>query len=146
MVTKREFYERAREYVDTPFRHQGRLPGRALDCVGVPSCAGKSFGFDIKDTTNYREYADWTTFVAKFKDNGTMVGNSQDAAEPGHIVILRDGEARLVHQTHCAVVGEKNGERTLIHAYKPRGKVVEERFTPEWQKKVVAVFNLYGVE
>lgn len=146
MVTKREFYERAREYVGTPFRHQGRTPGRALDCVGLPSCVAQSFGLEVKDSADYREYADWTLFVKNFRANGDWIGDKESVAEPGMIVILRDGEARRVHQTHCAVVAERNGEKTLIHAYKIRGQVVEERFTVAWARRVTAVFNLYGVE
>jgi cell wall-associated NlpC family hydrolase len=143
MPTKTDVYTRAREYVDTPFRHQGRTPSRALDCVGVCACTGKSLGLSIEDTTDYRRSPDWTRFKAEFLKNGTMVGNRLEDAVPGTIVLLREGR----WQTHCAVVGELNGEKTIIHAYEPRGKVVEERFdVPYWAGRIVAVFLLNGVD
>jgi cell wall-associated NlpC family hydrolase len=142
MTTKADIVTRAREYVGTPFRHQGRLPGVALDCVGLCACVGKSLGLEIHDVVDYRRRPDWTRFKAEFDKNGQWIGNSEAVAVPGTMLLLREGR----HQTHCAIVAEKDGFKTMIHAFEPRGKVVEERITQDWAQRIVAVYLLNGVE
>jgi cell wall-associated NlpC family hydrolase len=140
--TKNDVVAQAREYLETPFRHQGRTPGRFLDCVGLCACTGKALGLDIQDATDYRRTPDWTRFKAEFEKNGKWLGNTVGVAVPGTMVILREGR----YQTHCGIIGEKDGKKTLIHAYEPRGKVVEELLSDEWIKRIVAVYLLNGVE
>lgn len=142
MATKSELVAKAREFLDTPFRHQGRWPGRGLDCVGVVASAGKALGLGLQDVTNYGRTPDWTRFKGEFEKNGTMLGNTPDLAVPGTLVILRDGR----WQTHCGIMAANEaGEPTIIHAYELRSKVVEERFE-NWKSRLVAVFLLNGVE
>lgn len=141
MPTKREYYEKAREFIGTPFRHQGRLPGRGLDCVGLVVCAATAFGVQIDDVTDYRRTPDWTRFKGEFEKNGMNLGNRYEDAVPGTVVLLREGR----WQTHCAVVGEQDGERTLIHAFILRNKVVEERFSQDWRERIQGVFLMRGV-
>lgn len=38
-----------RGYVGTPYVHRGRLPGVALDCVGVAICALRTLGVPVGD-------------------------------------------------------------------------------------------------
>jgi len=144
MPTSASYLARARSYLGTPFRHQGRKPGMGLDCVGVLVCAGRAEGIEVTDTPNYRRHADWATFTAKFNENADWVGNSLDALEPGRIIILRDGK----YQTHCAVIGTDpvDGAFTIVHAYEPRGKVVEERITEDWRSRIVGVYKLRGLD
>lgn len=142
MATREQVYLKAREMVGVPFRHQGRNPSRGLDCVGLCAMTGLSLGLDIRDVRNYSRTPDWTQFRVKFEENGRFLGNRSDDAVPGSMVILRE----LRWQTHCGIIGSLNGSRTLIHAYQPRGKVVEERLTPEWEQKILGAYLLNGVE
>lgn len=147
MPSKQEYFLKAREFVGTPFRHQGRTPGRGLDCVGLVVCAATALGAMIDDVTNYRRTPDWTRFKGEFEKNGTSLGNRYEDAVPGTVVLLREGR----WQTHCAVVGLRGvdspgaGERTLVHAFVLRGKVVEERFSQEWRERIQGVFLMRGL-
>ena len=39
----------AREYLGTPFQHQGRLKGMACDCVGLPYMVAEELGLHSRD-------------------------------------------------------------------------------------------------
>jgi hypothetical protein len=133
MPTRDEFIAQARTHIGTPFKHQGRLPGIALDCVGHLVLALSAIGVPVVDTKNYRRHADWPVFMAKLRDHGEFIGASREAVRPGCILALKDGK----YQTHCAIAAFKNGEMTIIHAYEPYGKTVEERLTSAHNVKAV---------
>ncbi len=40
-------------YIGTPFKHQGRKPGRGLDCAGLIVCAAQAAGWTIKPSKVY---------------------------------------------------------------------------------------------
>src|SRR5690349_20654060 len=42
-----------RGLIDTPFRHHGRLPGKALDCAGVLHALAVRFGVPYQDDRHY---------------------------------------------------------------------------------------------
>ena len=43
----------AREYLLTPFHHQGRKKGVGIDCVGLIACVGHELGILDYDCTDY---------------------------------------------------------------------------------------------
>jgi len=43
-----------RSYIGTPYRHQGRVPGKGLDCVGVAICALREVGIVVDEPDHYR--------------------------------------------------------------------------------------------
>ena len=44
MVTSTQAIEIARQYIGTPFHHQGRVKGEGIDCVGLLICVFKDIG------------------------------------------------------------------------------------------------------
>jgi hypothetical protein len=44
MPTSADVVATARRYLNTPFAHEGRVRGRALDCVGLPICVAIDLG------------------------------------------------------------------------------------------------------
>ena len=48
-IGREEIVAEARKWIGTPFRHQGRIRGRGVDCVGLPLCVMRDLGI-----------ADWT--------------------------------------------------------------------------------------
>lgn len=112
-----------------------------IDCVGLIVCTLRAEGLEISDTTSYRRHADWAKFMEKFIENGHWIGDSVAVAEPGDILVLMDGK----YQTHCAFVADLDGVLTIIHAYEPYGKVIEERLSPEIASRIRAVFIPEGL-
>lgn len=145
MRSRSEVIGVARSMVNTPWRHQGRLPGPSesagVDCVGLVVCTGWGLGLTTFDTTDYSRHADWGKFLGYFRQECDEIPLSKMG--PGDIICLRDKQ----YPCHCAIVGQyPDGALSLIHAFATRRKVVEERFTEEWMKLRVAAFRFRGVE
>ena len=49
MPTREQVVAKAREYLKTPFCHQGRIKNQALDCVGLLLCVGEELGLQDKE-------------------------------------------------------------------------------------------------
>jgi cell wall-associated NlpC family hydrolase len=62
---------------------------------------------------------------------------------------MRSGDVALFayeHTRHLAVVANYHaGGLSIIHAYEPAGKVVENRLDDEWRRRLRAVYRLPGV-
>lgn len=139
----------ARSWIDTPFLHQGRVKGRGLDCVGLPLMVAEELGLaDINGKplsgSTYCEYdpqpvgmhvQDICFLHLKLKPLRTLA--------PGDIVTLRNGS----EPCHLAIIGERKGRLTLIHAY--RGvveKVIEQDLDIKWTRRLSNCFSFPGVE
>jgi len=48
-----EILAAARACLGTPFLHQGRIPGVALDCAGLVVAVAQAIGADYVDRTGY---------------------------------------------------------------------------------------------
>jgi murein DD-endopeptidase / murein LD-carboxypeptidase len=79
---------RALAQIGTPFRHFGRTPHVALDCVGLPLLAigsdDKGWRYSLKG-----DYCD--TISAYFVTNGFIPANSMEPAAAGDIALVRCG-------------------------------------------------------
>lgn len=133
----------ARSFVGTPFRHQGRIPGVGLDCVGVVAKTAHLLGISDYDWTNYQRRASWAgEFESHFSRNMDRVRVPDIRA--GHVAIFRQEG----FPCHCGVIGSRSGRGlSLIHAYLPRRAVVEEDFIGEWTAgdRIMAAFAYRGV-
>ncbi len=140
-VTPEQIIAEARALKGTPYGHQGRTPGKIIDCIGVPICILKKLNardeefFKILEQ-EYRAYS------------RASLGNSlYDACkrfipevppykrQPSDLVLfLMDKELR-----HAAILTERN---TVIHAYAEVGECVEHVYSEKWQLSTFAVFRL----
>ena len=124
--------EAARSYVGTPFRHQGRIPGKGLDCVGLLVCAARQAGVDVVDEAGYSmtPSADLLRQAVE-RNNVTLVSEPQ----PGDVLVMRFSQ----EPQHLALYTERD---TIIHAYLDIGKVCEHRYADVWRARTVAVYRL----
>lgn len=138
----RAVVDAARDYVGTPYRHQGRLMGAGIDCVGLIIMAGADAGV----LTITRE--EWAEFAAYSRTpNPAKMGEAMakflvplDVA-PGELG--PDGsiawmEWRAGLPMHLGIAATYEGRRTLIHAYEHVGRCVEHGFVAEWPGRVVS--------
>lgn len=127
----------ARSQLNTPFKHQGRVPGLALDCAGLAAYVATELGMDFNEWPGY----------GRVPNNGLLqaVMDAQPCLEvvsskqPGDILMMRVGR----EPQHLAVY---TGDDTIIHAYEAVGKVCEHRLDSVWAKRIIRIYRFKGVE
>ena len=122
----------ARECLETPFRHQGRIKGLALDCAGLAVHVMQTLNLPYRDLHGYSRIP----HDGKLKSALDLQPSFErvDKPEPGDVLLLKFGR----EPTH---VGIFTGT-TLIHAYEPAGKVCEHGLDDYWHERVVAVYRI----
>lgn len=130
----------ARSMIGTPYGHQGRVPGRRLDCVGLLICVANQVG--LEDNFSFNNYARFALndecrrWLAS-KTN-LVPGGLQDA-RAGDIALFRDQK----WATHTAWLAAHRIERyrTMIHAFASARCVVEHRLDSYWLERLVGVYR-----
>lgn len=99
---------------------------------------GRGLGLQADDLQGYRRSPDGVLFRKHIFAQTTF----EPQPRPGSIAMFREAS----FPTHTGIFGiTPEGQLTIIHAYMPYGKVVEEPFIHEWPKKLVATRNFIGV-
>jgi len=143
MTTAAEIVAIARETLLTPYLHQGRVAGLALDCAGVPVHVAKRLGMSFDDIANYGRLPVPAEMRRVLDANLTRV--PKDQMQIGDVAWIRF----QAEPQHFAIVADYlHGGCSLIHAYNGAGlrKVVEHRLDAAWLARIVAVWRFPGVE
>lgn len=134
---RRQIIAIGRRLVGTPFKHQGRLPGKALDCVGLIACIGRELNLFKYDRTNYNRLPSGDRLIDACNSAG-FVEIPIATALPGDIYLMRfDRDPQ-----HVALVSDIG----LIHAYMQANKVVEHRLDDVWRARILRAYRFPGVE
>lgn len=97
-----------------------------------------ALGFPAEDMLGYRRSPDGILFRQHIFSQTVY----ESEPRPGSIGLFR--EARF--PTHTGIFAtDKDGRLTLIHAYMPYGRVMEEPFIHEWPTQLVGVRNYIGL-
>ena len=140
MQSRDSIVEEARRWLGVPWLHQGRTK-LGVDCAGLVVLVAKKLGLSEYDNTSYQRRALGSEFLRQFGEN--MDQKPVAEACPGDVLVFRDA----AFPCHAAVVGERDGELTLIHAHAMRRRVVEERLGQgDWMARRVACYAFRGVE
>jgi cell wall-associated NlpC family hydrolase len=143
-VTRAQVATAARGLIDTPFHHQGRLPGVGVDCAGVVIVVMRQLelsapDFDVTgyprapDGTSLRAYCDEHMIAIEAADMqaGDVILVSWQGGDPQHLGILAD------HQ---------NDGLSLVHAESRRYKrVIEQRIAFGRNMRLVQAYRIPGV-
>jgi cell wall-associated NlpC family hydrolase len=134
----------ARAEVGTPFRHQGRAPGRALDCAGLMIVIASRIGADVIDSQAYARRPSSALLETALDIQPCLTRVALDAIAPGDILLMRfDGDPR-----HLAIfVGrcDTYQDDGIIHAWAAQTrKVCEHRLTPDWRARIVRAYRFTG--
>jgi cell wall-associated NlpC family hydrolase len=134
-MTKDEIVAAARKELGTPFKHQARLSGVALDCVGLASIVARNWYTPVEPLA-----------YGRTPDNGMLqmwLGRqyfleTADEMQAGDFLLMRFGK----EPQHMAIFTGS----TIIHAYQSIGKVVEHGMDEKWRNRVVKIYRMKGVK
>jgi len=135
----------ARAWVGTPYQHQQRLRGVAVDCVGLVIGVARALGLcaPVFDFSGYGATPDGRSLLAECDAHMDRVALADIA--PGHIVVLRYER----DPQHMAIVADYlHGGLSMVHALGTvdgKGKVLEQRLAPEIMARLVQAYALRGV-
>ncbi len=134
-MTADDIITAARSCLDTPFLHQGRIPGLALDCAGLVVAVAQYLGVEHVDLGGY----------SRNPSNG-ILEQALDlqpclervaAKQTGDVLLMRIG----TEPQHLAILDGEN----IIHAYSSVGNVCEHRLTEQWVRRIVRVYRFKGM-
>ena len=109
-VEPAEIVAAARAWLGTPWRHQGRLKGVAVDCGGLILGVGKELGLLDFDTRAYGRIPDGQHLRALCEQH--LVAKAVIEVVPGDVLLMRFTR----HPQHLAIAGDRGEPFSLIHA------------------------------
>lgn len=121
MTTRREIVETAREELGTRFHHVGRLPGVALDCVGLAIATAHKLGLDYHDIDSYPRIPDGKTLTEELAKCTEPVGIED--VQPGDMIVFWC-DPRTKHPQHLGIVTQVDPIR-IIHTWEQARRVCE---------------------
>lgn len=133
----------AREWLDTPYRHQASVKGVGTDCLGLVrgvwrELIGEEPEISPAYSPNWAEALGQERLLDAARRHLVEVGIGE--AAPGDILLFRMG---LGHPAkHCAVL---SAPKRIIHAYWGRS-VCETRLVPWWERRIAAAFRFPEIQ
>ena len=129
-ISGSQVIDEARRYLGVPFRHRGRSIA-GLDCAGLIIIVYRKLGLMPNDfeETLYNKMPS----IGLVEKTLSQFCTKKETAEPGDILML----SFLDNPCHMAFY---TGE-TIIHAYNPRSKVVEEACCQKWQNRLTGIYE-----
>jgi len=128
----------ARSMLGTPFMHQGRLPGVALDCAGLVIAVARQLGIDHTDVAGYGRRPHLGLLDETLDNQSCLAVVAPAEALPGDILLMRFAK----EPQHLAIYAGQ----TIIHSWEAPGKVVEHGLDAIWSNRIVRVYRFTGVE
>jgi hypothetical protein len=155
MIEGARIVAEARRHEGTRWKHQGRLPGVALDCIGLLVVVGRGLGVPLEDRDDYGPCPNPRRFVAQLAAQLDRVSGSDPLSlepDPGAADVARagdwlaiffeggDGKRRRRTPQHIAL----RTDYGLIHTDGDIGKVTEHTFDARWRSRVHSAWRLRG--
>ncbi|WP_099865111.1 NlpC/P60 family protein [Pararhizobium haloflavum] len=135
--------EAARDWIGTPYRHQGSTRNVGCDCLGLVRGVWRHiYGEEAEQPGPYQpDWAEMTSAERLIAAGRRHCGPPLPAAEmqPGDIIAFR-WRAHLPAK-HVGIVSAAD---RFIHAYE-QACVIESPLIPAWRRRIAAVFRFPGV-
>jgi cell wall-associated NlpC family hydrolase len=144
MITRAEFVATVRGYIDTPYHHQGRLPGLGLDCPGPLICACWHLGIKPRsfDVQGYGRSPDGHTLQRLCEEHMQRI--REDEASAGDVLLIRFGQGM---PQHLGILTDANPLRRYwveAEGYRHR-RVLESRLLFNRATALVAAYRVPGL-
>lgn len=132
--------EAAREWIGTPYRHQGSCKGAGADCLGLIRGVWREvLGREPEPVPAYT--MDWSEpqKVEELWQVATRHFLPKDLRDeaPGDLLLFRMRDGGVAK--HLGLAGRMGAEASFIHAYS-RHAVVESPLSTPWRRRIVARF------
>lgn len=132
-VTADQIVTAARALVDTPFRHQGRVPGLALDCAGLVITVAAQLGIEHFDVSGYGRRPHRGLLEQTLDAQPALQKISRTDYQPGDILLMRFTN----EPQHLAI----SAGETIIHSWEAAGKACEHRLDDLWKRRIVHAYR-----
>lgn len=130
MITRANIIQEARTWIGTPFKHQGRVKGIGVDCVGLIIGIAKAFNLSDFDITHYSRLPDG--FLMQSLLDLHLQPINKASIQAGDILLMR-----FEHEPqHLAIVSDIG----IIHAYAQVRRCVEHRLDDLWRSRIVSAY------
>ncbi len=137
-MTADELIVAARVCLGTPFVHQGRIPGQALDCAGLLVHVARAAGFPVIDRAGYGRDPSGDALGQAIAEQPFLVRVTPHDLSAGDLLLLRFSGAPQHLALHCGA--------TIVHAWEAVGAVCEHAFSAVWRRRVAAVWRFRDIE
>lgn len=129
-----EIISAARECLNTPFQHQGRIVGLALDCAGVAVHVASKW-HTVEQPPAYGRLPH-DSMLEQWIERQPFLERATHP-QAGDLLLMRfENEPQ-----HLAI----NAGETMIHAYQSIGKTVEHNLDDKWRRRIVRAYRFKGV-
>lgn len=141
-MKRAEIVEAAMGLLETPFKHQGRAPGRGIDCVGVYIHVCETLGIDCLDTTGYPRDPHDGTLERELDLQPGLERIPLIEAKAGDLLAMRISRAPQHIAIHAGFIG---GHPYIIHSSEEAGKVCWHRVDSTWRHRILMAYRFKGV-
>lgn len=138
----------AREWLGTPYRHQGSAIGAGADCLGLIRGVWRTlYGSEPAAMPGYT--SDWSEASGEERLWAAACSHLKarpagSEPEPGDVILFRMRQGAVAK--HLGIAAGIDGKPTFIHAYDRHG-VVESPLSTPWRSRIVSCFEFpHGVE
>lgn len=134
-ATRAAFVAEALAWLDTPYRHQGRLKGVGVDCIGLVIGVCHALNLTSYDITGYDKRPDGRLRKTMETQLTTI---PKHTAQAGDVLLFEFGSVPV----HVGILIDAN---TLVHAYSPNRKVVANSLDARWRGLIAGAYHVPGV-
>lgn len=127
----------ARTCLSTPFHHQGRIKGTALDCAGLVVAVAQDLGIEYDDAQGYGREPYRGLLQSKLADQPSLDVVPRDQMQAGDVLLMRFAR----EPQHLAIYTGS----TIVHSYEAVGIACEHDLTDVWRRRIVAVYRFRGL-
>lgn len=132
MVKGLDICNTALNYIDVPFRHQGRTQF-GLDCAGLVIKVAKDLNiYTGGDRRDYKREPDGVMMLSNLQEHLNEI--ELDEIQPGDVLLMRFS----VYPQHVAIY-MPNDE--IIHSHAQLGKVTKHIYSEDWKARTISAFR-----
>lgn len=139
MITASDLIEEAESWIDTRWKHQGRVKGVGVDCYGLIIEIARKFDLTKFDSKKYGTYG-------RYPDSSKMWFFLRTYMREVSIKNIRKGTVLFMafetEPMHLAIYDGEN----IIHAFVLARKVVKQRLNENFRNMICGAFEFDGVK
>lgn len=145
MILDQDVIAAALKLQGTPYRHQGRQPGLALDCAGVIVCVCRDVGAKYDDAHDYTHLK--RTEVLSIFDRCSA---RESTLLPARALIFhlgsRENDEGISHMAISLPPRERGGPMWMIHGWRSFKKTWPEPITDSWMSRLAGIYRFVEVD